>query len=528
MSGVTSASVAPIVAVGAKNTSFAASVKNVEQKTVIIGTALAAKTGTYVANKSKRLSSSAHAGALYGFGSPIHMAARYFEKGQGGSLSTPLYAIPQAEASSGVAAAGAIAITHAATVAGTLWLRIAGELFDVGVTASMSVTQIGDAIVARLAEKPECLVSGVNTAGSVATTAKGKGTYGNDIQITVNDLKGEETPAGLTYTITAMTGGLNDPDIEDALDGMGTGDAANSEFFAKVIPCYGRLVTGTMASLSAYNGTANEDEGCWARTVGRPFTALFGDTAEGSDGLDDLLDIADAEGELNRTCGVVPVSGSSNHPTAIAAMATGIFANMSNDHAEATPNGKNMPGIIVRQSADSWTANYAVGRDTAAKVGISPTILVNGVVKLQHLLTFYHPDSVSIDSNGHRSMRNINITTNVRENARAYFDTDEWKDIVIVDDVTTVTDLGARQRARSRNSVLGALFALVDLFQGKGWIYKADWTKEKIGADIDSYLALRAGGLGFDFTLPLVYSGEGGILNGEVQFDTNLSVVTGA
>ncbi|MEN6369906.1 MAG: hypothetical protein ABFD77_09470 [Thermotogota bacterium] len=527
MSGVTSTSVAPIVAIGAKNTAFAASVKNVEQRTAIIGTALAAKTGTYVANKAKRLSSAAQAGALYGFGSPIHMAARYFEKGQGGSLSTPLYAIPQAEAATGVAAAGTLAITHVATASGTLSLRIAGELFDVGVTADMTTTEIGAAIVARLAEYPECLVTGVNTTGSVALTAKGKGTYGNDIAITLNDLAGEETPAGVTYTITAMTGGLNDPEIDDALEGMGVGDLANSDFFTRIIPCYGRLVAGTMASLSEYNGTANEDEGCWARTVGRPFTALFGDTVEGSDGLDDLLTIADAQGELNRTCGVIAVSGASNHPTAVAAMATGIMANMSNDHAEATPNGKNMPGIIVRQSADSWTANYATGRDTAEKVGISPTKLVNGVVKMQHLLTFYHPDSVAIGSNGHRSMRNINVTTNIVDNVRAHFESDNWKDIEIVDDVTTVDDLGARERARDLNSVMGALFALLDLFQGKGWLFSAAWSKEKIGGDVASYIALRAGGGGFDFKLPLIYSGEGGIVNGEVQFDTNLSVVTG-
>jgi phage tail sheath gpL-like len=522
---VTPDSVAAVNAVGAKNTQFAPLITNVEQKILIIGAGLAAKEDTYTPNVPKRMYSPDQGGALYGMGGPIHRALLAAWKGHGGAIAT--YVAPQEESGTGAAAAGEIEITHVATESGFLHLYIAGEHYPIQVTADMTLTDIGDDIVAAMAARPECPLTGVNAAGTVTLTCKSLGTWGNDVSVTSKELSTQEDPDGLAYTITPMASGANDPDVQDVLDELGTGDAANSDAFTRIVVCYGRLVEGNMDSLSEYNGTGDEMEGCYRETVHKPFLSLFGDTQGLADpGLDDLLVIGEARRELDRTNGVIAVPGSPNHPTDIAAMATGVMAKISNLRAAQSYVGQALPGILPGARANQWTTEYT-NKDAACKAGISPTSVVNGVVKMQNMLTFYHPEAVPNSSNGYRSMRNVAITMNVLKNHYDNFNGESWQGISIVADAAKVTSTVDREKVKDINCFVADLFALVDLFEGKAWIYQAAWTKERIGNDLGSYVTIRAGGLGFNDILPLVYSGEGGMINGEVQFDINLAVITG-
>jgi len=320
-----------------------------------------------------------------------------------------------------------------------------------------------------------------------------------------------------------MASGATDPDVDSVFTAIGTGDLSNAEFYTDVICCHGRLVSGGLNKISTYNGTGNLKEGCYADTVHRPFRCLSGDVTAGSGGLTAVLAVANGR-KTDRTNGVISVPGSPNHPQEIAGLALGIAARLNQDRAGESTYGQVLSGILPGAKADPWTSSYS-SRDTAAKAGVSPTISRNGVVYMQGLLTFYHPDDVPIASNGYRSMRNISIIQNVLANIAANFELDKWQGISIVSDVARVTTALDRAKARDAADVRSDLFALADAFEGHAWIFSASYTKGKIAGG--GYISLRSGGLGFDVTFPIYLSGEGGIINTEVMFDTNIAVVAG-
>lgn len=512
--GMTSASVAAGVAARAKNVTLTPTAANVEQKILIIGTALASATG-YSAGVPVQVYSAEDVGNRAGFGSELHRVAKKVFAAHGGAIKT--YVAIQAEAGAGVKATGTIAISGSPTEAGYLNVYIAGDLYQIAVSTTSTPTTLGDALVAAMAADTGCPLVGVNTTGSVAVTAKAKGTFYNDVNMSLNWGVGEKTPAGLTVTVTPMASGATDPTVSTVLTLLGTDDLANEDGFTKVLCCYGRGVAGTLNSISTYNGTGNLDEGCWSKTCGRPFVHLYGDTTAGSGGLTAILAVANGR-TTDRTTGAISVPGSPNHPQEIAGLALGYAALVHQDRPEQSLIGQVLSGLIPGARADQWTATYS-NRDTAARAGVSPTVVESGVVKMQNLLTFYHPANVPIASNGYRSMRNISILQNVIANVRARFALPKWSGISIVADISKVSNATSRAKARSIGSVYDELFSLADQFEANAWVFSAAYTKENLS------VALRSGGLGFDNVFPLYLSGEGGITDTEIQFDTNISVL---
>lgn len=513
------------IGVSANNRAFGATVRNVDQKILLIGAALAANTTavTYTANTPVRVYSPDQVGKLAGFGSAVHRAAKGVFTGNG--YTTQVWAAIQAEsaAPSAVAATGTLAITHTATETGTLAVYIDGTYYPISVTADSTVDTIGAAIVAALAADPDCPVAGVNTTGSVALTAKNRGTMGNEISIAIS-AKNETVPAGVTYTVTPMATGANDPAVSSVLTVMGTAETANNDAFTDIVVCYDILGTTTLDALSEYNGTGNNVEGCYLDTVHRPFVAWWGDTAAGSGGLSALVAIGNGRKETDRTNIAIPVPDSVTNPFVIAGQAAGICASMAQYRPSEPYGGTVMTGVIPGTTlADQWTSSYS-SRDTAVKAGISTTKVVGGSVQLNDIVTFYHPSEISFDSNGYRCVRDVKILLNVLTNFYDRFNSSEWKGITIVADTAKVTSIVDRQKVRDIDSVFAEIVSLVNMFESHAWIYSATWTTDIMGANLSDYVALRAGGLGFDVVLPLIFSGKMEIFSGEVQFDTNLSI----
>ena len=119
-------------------------------------------------------------------------------------------------------------------------------------------------------------------------------------------------------------------------------------------------------------------------------------------------------------------------------------------------------------------------------------------------------------------MRNISIIQNILFNQVLTFEQEKWKGITIVADVTKVSNPTSRLKARDVDAVLDELLALAQLYEGFAWIFAASFTIGKL-AEGDKVI-LRPAGNGFDITFPIVLSGEGGILNQVVEFDTSLAV----
>ena len=510
-------SLAAAVGSTVKNVQFQPSANNVPRKILIIGTYDPAIT-TIVEDVPAIITSPADAGAKYGFGFMIHRLA---EQAFLGSNGVETWVIPQAEEGGAAAGAGQLDFVGSTGVqAGTVYLYVAGLAVPFTIAASETADNIATAAAAAINAETSLPVTAVAATTVVTITSKTLGPWGNDITLRFNIRAGEELPLGVTVAVTDMASGAGTPDIADALDGLGTGDEANAAYFTEMVHGYG-LETAVLDAVALYVGSGNDFVGLYDKLVGRPFRSLNGDTGADSAGLAALIALGDGR-KLDRANGVLAAPGSASHPAEIAAQAMGYMAKINNDRAAQHYIGLTLTGIDPGVSADRWTSDYD-NRDTAVKSGVSPTKFVNGVLVLQNVVTFYHPDNVPVDSNGYRSMRNISILQNIMDNIRVTFEQEKWQGVSIVADVTKVGNTNDRKKARDVDAVLDDLVALARAFEGRAWLYTGDFTIEKL--KVPGAVQVRPGGLGFDSIFSVILSGEGAILDTTTEFDTSLAVL---
>lgn len=513
---ITPSSLAAVNGVTVKNEQFAVSASVIPQKNVIIGTYDETTYTSITPNVPIRVFSAQDVGAKTGFGFMLHRLAKAAFKA--GTVET--WIIPQAEGGSDPdQATGEIDYsTSVGVLAGTHVIYIAGDRVAVNITAGMTPTQIGDAVEAAINAITDLPVVALNAAGVLGLTSKSGGEFGNDISIAFNLNSGEETPSGVNYVVTDMTGGTGTPDIQDALDALGTGDGQNEKYFTNLIHGYG-AETAVLDAISTYNGAGNTFVGNYKKEVARPFRSLIGDVTSGSAGLAAALLFADGR-KLDRTNGKICVPGSQSHPQEIAAQMIGLMAITNSIRAEEGYIDKVLEGVWPGDTSDRWTNTYD-NRDQAVQGGVSTTLIKNGVMTAQNVITFYRPDDVAPESNGYRPMRNISIIQNMLYNYRQNFEREKWKGITIVEDTAKVSDINDREKARDTDAVIDDLVALADAFAGKAWLYTASYTKQSLSVD------LRSGLTGFDITFPVILSGEGGIFNSLITFDTSIAILTG-
>lgn len=512
---ITASSLAAVNGVSVKNEQFAVQAQVIPQRNVIIGTFDEAVYTAISPNVPIRVYSAEDVGAKTGFGFMLHRLAKYAFKP--GTVET--WIIPQLEGGSDPdQATGTINFTASAgVVAGEIALYIAGERVAITVSAGDDGTDIADALATAINANDELPVSATDLAGVLTVESKSGGEWGNDITLAFSLGDGEVLPTGVSAVITGMSGGVGTPDIQDALDALGTGDAQNEKFFTNLIHGYGAQ-TAVLNAISTYNGAGNTFVGNYKKEVARPFRSLIGDTTPLTAGLSAALVIS-GNRRTDRTNGMICAPGSYNHPQEIAAQAMGIMAITNSTRAEEGYIDKVLDGIWPGEIADRWTNDYD-NRDQAVQGGISTTLVKNGVLTLQNLITFYRPADVAPASNGYRAMRNISIIQNLLYNYRMNFEREKWKGITIVEDTTAISDTTSREKARDLDAVIDDLVTLADVFAGKAWLYTASYTKTALT------VSLRAGLTGFDIVFPVILSGEGGIFNSVITFDTSIAILT--
>lgn len=191
------------------------SVDNAAQKILVVGQKLSAGTaasGALVQN----IGSDGAENALFGAGSVLAAMIRSIRKL---NKATWVDAIALDDAGAGVAAAGNITVTGTATAAGTLTVTVGSELnhkYSVAVASGDTATIVGANIEAAILADSKVPVTASDSLGAVTITARNTGTIGNDIGISVSG-----TVAGLSHTVTAMSGGATDPALAGVFSVVG-------------------------------------------------------------------------------------------------------------------------------------------------------------------------------------------------------------------------------------------------------------------------------------------------------------------
>ncbi len=509
-------SLASAVGSGVKNVVFTPTASVLRRIILLIGVYDPLKTEV-VDEVPVLITSAEDAGDKFGFGFQVHRLALTAEKG---SKGIETWIQPQSE--SGTESMGDYDWTGSTgIVAGTLAVYIGGERVEVTVTTNMTIEELSDAVVAAINADEDLPVIASKRVTTFETdiTAKNKGLFGDDIDLSLNLDVGDETPTGITAAITAMTGGAGVPVIQDALDALGTGDNANEDGFTDIAHGYGQDTT-TFDSIADYVGQGNDFVGLYSKTNARPFRNMVADVAPSSAALTALIALGDGRLQ-DRSQGIVAVPGSQTHPSDISAQTIGHMARTNNRRAEEAYVSTLLTDVRPGDKADRWTSSYD-SRDTAVQSGISPTLVEGGNVLLQNVVSFYRPASVPVTSNGFREMVNISKLQNILSSQKVNFSREKWQNVSIVADASKVTNPASRLKARDVSSVLDDVLHLVKSWEGLAWIADFDFTADKLKDD-SSLITFRTGGVGLTIIIPIILSGIGNIIDVETQFDISFA-----
>lgn len=180
------------------------------QRVLIIGQRLAA--GTVAALVATTVTSDEQAAIAFGRGSIAHLMAKAALKANN---YLQLDVITVDDAAAGVAATGSILIAGTASSTGNVTINIGNDSAVVAVANGDTAATIAANLVVQIGQQPNLPVTAAidaNNAANIKLTAKNKGLAGNGIVLSVLT-----QTSGVTGTVTAMSGGLSDPDIQTAL-----------------------------------------------------------------------------------------------------------------------------------------------------------------------------------------------------------------------------------------------------------------------------------------------------------------------
>ncbi|PHM47088.1 phage tail sheath C-terminal domain-containing protein [Xenorhabdus miraniensis] len=155
----------------------------------------------------------------FGAGSLAHLMARAAIQA---NSYLQLQVIGIQTAAAGKAARATLSLTGPATGSGTLYLWVGDQRLDIAVESGDSLATLNGAVVDAVTAATALPVTAASvnqgddaSRYGIALTARQAGEFGNAIR-----LKAECTAKGIGITLSDMTGGENDPDIQPALDAV--------------------------------------------------------------------------------------------------------------------------------------------------------------------------------------------------------------------------------------------------------------------------------------------------------------------
>ncbi len=219
--------------------------------------------GTLTPGAPVQVTTAGQAATLAGAGSMLAQMAAAVLAGCQGAL--PVYIAGVADTAAGVAATGTVTIGGAATGAGTLALYVGGRAVQTLVNAGDSAATIAANMLLALAQTVDLPASATINGAAVTLTANHKGLCGNDIDVRVNYNTGDATPAGITVTVTPLSGGTANPSITPVLDAIG-----GAWFTDIVMPWTDAVNLGSLESFLAteYGPLVMKDGLAWAAIRG--------------------------------------------------------------------------------------------------------------------------------------------------------------------------------------------------------------------------------------------------------------------
>lgn len=437
----------------------------------------------------QQVTSASQAGALYGYGSPIHLAVKQLLPTNGDGVGTiPVTVYPLVDAVPGVASVGEI------TPTGTQLESAAYRVVVNGVRSEQFVVATGATIATVTADIATAVnsildmpVKAVATATKVTLTSKWKGLSANDIYMQVEG----STTAGITFAVTQPTGGLVNPSLAPALAQFG------SVWETMVLNCLNPTDT------DALNQTSDFGEGRWGSLVRKPLVSFVGNTD---------ADVQDATAvtstrKTDRVNSQLVSPGSIDLPFVTAARQLARIAVVANENPACDYGSQQATGLNPGADGDQW--DY-VTRDLAVKAGCSTVETRDNVVTIQDVVTHYHPTGDEIPA--YRYVCDIVKLQNIIFNLDLIFANAEWDGAPLIPDNQPTTN----PKAKKPKMAVAAICSVIDSLGLEAIISDPEFTKKNTFAEIDTQNPKR---LNISTTVKL--SGNTNILAVDLNFGFN-------
>lgn len=402
------------------------------QRIAVVGQGSSA--ATYPTTK-KQVLSAGEAGSIYGFGSPIHLAVSQLLPANGDGVgSVPVTVYPLVDAVGAAAAAGQIVPSGAETSAVSYRVNINGILSeefvvspgDVVADVTAAITQAVNAVIGMP-------VIAVNNTTNAGFTAKWEGASGNDLTI------GIVGTGSTVFTITQPVGGLVNPDVDAALAQMG------NVWETMVLNC---LDVADTVNLDRYQTFG---EGRWNPLTKKPLVVFSGSNEAV---LATAIALPDAR-KTDRVNVQLNGVGSENLPFVIAARQLARVAARANDNPPFDYGALQATGLSVGTDGEQWVYNQ---QDTAVKAGASTIDVVDGVMQLADIVTFYHPDGE--EPPAYRYVVDIVKLQNIIFNLDAIFSAPRWNGAPLLPDSDATTNPAAKRPKDAKGEIFGLLDSL--------------------------------------------------------------------
>ena len=405
---------------------------NLPQRIGVIGQGASAST---YSNDKAQLTSAFAVGSAYGFGSPLHLAALQLFPANGDGVGTiPVTFYPLDDDGAGVVSTGDITPSGSPSALASFKVsvnNILSEPFlvDVGDSVAAVVTAMTAAINAVL----DMPIIAVDNTTVLDFTSKWQGESANDIQVEIvaDDL------AGNVFTITQPVGGLNNPDVQDALDLVG------NVWETMLLNCMEIADTDTLTTFATFG------EGRWGALVRKPLIVFTGNA---NTTVAAATAVSDAR-KTDRTNAQLVAPGSNDLPFVIAARQLARIAVVANNNPPVDYGSQDATGLTPGADSVQWT--YA-DRDEAVKKGSSTIESKAGVVNISDVVTFYHPDGDPTPA--YRYVVDIVKLQQVLFNLDLIFVTPTWDGAPLIPDNQPTTN----RAARKPKDAVAAIASMVD------------------------------------------------------------------
>jgi phage tail sheath gpL-like len=407
------------------------------QRAVIVGQG--ATLSTYSLDK-RQFFTSFDVGGAYGFGSPVHLASIQFLPINGDGIGIiPLTIYPLEDEAASVASAGDIIPVVGSISQANYQVsinNILSEAFtvEVGDVAADIIAKMITAVNA-VVEMPMIASDGTTTTDF---TSKWKGASANDLYLEIIG----PTDAGMTWTITQPVGGATNPNaasINAALGQMG------NVWETMLLNC---LDVADTAALDVYQGFV---EGRRGPLVKKPLVVFSGDTNTTVAAATAVPDARKSDGANSQL--VSP--GSNDLPFIVAARQMARIVKLANDTPPHNYDLQKATGLTPGPDGVQWTYPE---RDTAVKKGSSTVEIVDNVVAISDVVTFYHPTGQTNPE--FRYVVDQVKTWQVIFNLGLIFNSPGWAGAPLVPDDQAVTEPTAKKPKMAKAAVANMIDSL--------------------------------------------------------------------